>query len=297
MKKGGRRWGILIVAAAAMIILVLLEMIFGKSAKDPESGVQEAKQPVMIEMKYARVELPAEYSGYLTHERQEVGGAADEIFYMTVGESKTELYRICFGSGAFGDNLGVINTDDGRLQVTCAVSSYPKEYFSTIIFPDTDRDMSENNDPERAEKLYGSLMESFNTVLAALYEDSRFEKNKLLEADRTADARLTYWTIPLPDGMAWEESAADGNYRADFYGIVAGEKILLYTVFLGDSDSEIVLGSYLTDGKQLPVSVKSYDLTGRENWTDEEMIAAGSMMDTINDLIMVITSDENFIGG
>ncbi len=297
MKKTGRRW-VIPMAAAAVIVLVLLEVFFGKTAKDPENGSGQAvKQPVTVEMKYASVQLPAEFSGSLTHERQQMESTVAEIFYMTVGSSKTELYRICFGDSEFGDNLGVLNTDDGRLQVTCAVSSYPKEYFGTIEFPDMDRDLAENNDPERAEKLYASLMESFNMVLEVLYEDSRFEKHKAIEADRTADARLTYWTLPLPPGMEWEEQTEGGDYRADFYGQVAGEKILLYTVYLGESDSEIVLGSYLADGKRLPVSVASSELKQREGWTDEDMISAGNMMDTINDLILVITSDENFTAG
>ena len=50
----------------------------------------------------------------------------------------------------------------------------------------------------------------------------------------------------------------------------------------------------MKDGKKKTVSVGSFDLLEKENWSDEDYSFAYQMMDTINDVIEAIMQSKDF---
>ena len=138
-------------------------------------------------------------------------------------------------------------------------------------------------------------MDGFNPMLESFHSDDRFSTGAVSGSDASG-ASMKYWNVELVEGMEWEESEENGVYRADFYGTVAGERILLYTIRLGADEDEArtVIGSYRTDDGVKAVSIESYPLEPGENWTEVDMMTAGTMMDTVNSVMTAITASENF---
>ena len=68
----------------------------------------------------------------------------------------------------------------------------------------------------------------------------------------------------------------------------------LYRVCIGEEQAESFLGYYKMDGVKKPVSVESFDLNERDDWSEDDHAAAYRMMDTINHVIEVIMQSKQF---
>jgi len=210
---------------------------------------------------------------------QEINGAKiSEKYYAMIGGEKKLLYGINFGEED-GNWLGLLATDSGDVYITYNVYAVSED------------EMAAMNDTERLR--YYELMDGLGTTLSSITADSRFREEKPAPEGMNS-AELACWTVSLPDGMTWTETNEDGEYQAIFYGMVQGEQIPLYMVRIGDIEAQSVLGKYLIDGVEKTLSVESFGLPQHDAWTDEEYIAAGEMMETINDVIQVIDASEQF---
>jgi len=246
------------------LILVTVALSAGDSKED--------ENVVSIQTARCTLEFPKEYSANLKHREVTEGDTAMEIFSMVSGETEMEMFRVYFGIPTQGNPVGYL--DD--MPVTVSVSQYNPEDFAN----------------EATRELYYTMITGINQVLDSLSADGRFRENQ--SSIVKSESSLTYWTVPLREGMTCEESTQGDTYRADFYGTVSGEKVHLYTIYLGESGAEAVLGSYQVDGTPKTVSVESYDLPRDNSWTEEEQYQAAAMMSTVNDVIRVIRESQGF---
>ena len=76
----------------------------------------------------------------------------------------------------------------------------------------------------------------------------------------TQRVSLRYWDVELPEDISVEEYAKEDSYRADFSITVEGDRILLYSVQLGEPVAENVLGVFADDSGIKKVSVRTYTL-------------------------------------
>lgn len=250
-----------------------------------ETSINQSDEPteskyIEIETPYITLKFPEEDSAALIHEEEYLGNAVVEVFYMKTAGDDLPLYRIDFGDENAGDWLGIIKTDEEEITVTYTVFSATEEELQEL---------------DQQVETYSALMNDFNVLLNCIYEDSRFSSEKANDAVEDRELELTYWSLTLPELINCSEKTADGNYQADFYIEIQGEQILLYSVYIGDEQAETFLGQYEIEGNLKTISIETYDLNDSE-WSDDERAIAYQMMDTINDVIQVICTSEQFTG-
>lgn len=232
---------------------------------------------VQIQTKYLTVLYSDIYDDYLLHQEVSSEDVTMEIFSMSEDNTVRELFRIYFGDETMGIVSGYLTVDNIEVPVTYTICQYNDEDFAD----------------EEARKLYLETMNCFDDIMNSIQADDRFCTEKAVAPVNSKDATLTYWTFTLPETMEYEEEN-NGRYEIRFYGNVAGEKIALYTIFIGEPCGNTVLGTYALNGNKLILSVESYSLVPQENWRDEDTMSAYMMMGTINDVLQIITSSENF---
>ena len=264
--------------------LVLICALTG-CGKDKQGGTQSAQTPIeeiplpetrpvetepqdiALEMKYLRVEYPAELNGVLQHREEVDGAAVTEIFSL----ADQELYRISFGGGE-GEQFGYLTVDGAMLPVTFTVS--PAEI------------------PEEDQAAYGAMMDLFNDILQTIAEDSRYAQSG--QSLTYEEAKTLHWSVSLPNVITWEEVEEMGVYRVDYYGEVRGERIRLYTITLGETAPDNQLGTLKVNGENLPVGIISFGTQPGENWTEEEVDSLYVQLDTVNLVIQAIMENRNF---
>lgn len=96
------------------------------------------------------------------------------------------------------------------------------------------------------------------------------------------------------DGIVCEEMTLGGDYQADFFGDVRGERIKLYSVRIGDKKLQSEIGMFEIDGVRKTISVESYVLADQTSWEQSDYELAYRMMDTINRVIDVIMQSKQF---
>lgn len=234
----------------------------------------------VFQTSYCPLYISEEYIDSLRHVEVNEGDITMEVFYMRLDGAEKELFRIYFGNANLGDPVGILKLDAGQVPVTVTACAYSKEDFA-----DEDTWLQ-----------YHALMEELNTVLGSIRSDSRYQANGSLEnpVEKEVTEGLSYWDVPIHENMEWEEATDGVIYKADFYGTVAGERILFYSLYLDNTEAESIIGSYVVDGVARMVCVDSYGFTQREHWTDADLASAYSMMESINDVIQAITSSEHF---
>ena len=220
------------------------------------------------------LKFPKQFSQNLKHQEVCEDDQTTEIFSMLTTECEVELYRVTFGKCDSGELMGYLN------DIPVMLSIY---IYDDVLFPD-----------EETKQLYFSMMESINTVLDSIYATPGFYMDPTQSVAQKSEMEMTYWTVSLPDTMEWEELDKDGTYQAIFYGNVAGERIKLYSIYIGKSDAPTVLGTMTIDGVKKSVAVENYDINSADDWTEADCLQAGYMMDTINDVIQAIMSNSEF---
>lgn len=226
------------------------------------------------------LQFPKEYADALVHEQEVHGARTTEVFSMRNGEKDISLFRIDFGDESAGDWFGMLNIDGKNIPVTHTVFALANEELEAL--------------DEQTQKQYIEMMNSFTNVLNTISADPRFTAEKPLAIGADTEVKTTYWTLTLPSNMSVSESNTDGTYEALFLGEVVGERTALYQVRIGENKAETELGLYEIDGVKKPISVGSFELTEKINWTEDDYSAAYRMMDTINHVIEIIMNSPQF---
>lgn len=226
------------------------------------------------------VKYPDEYADMLVHEQEVQEALITETFSMHSVSGDIPLFCIGFGDAEFGEWFGVLNTDVGDIPIVHTVFVLSEDELATM--------------DESVQNQYFALMDCINDVLNTIAADPRFTADKPLAVGEDAEVKTTYWSLTLPSNMTVVETNENDTYVAMFYGEVAGERTALYTVHIGDNKVETELGLFEVDGIKKPISVGGFDLSEKPNWTEDDYSAAYRMMDTINHVIDVITSSEQF---
>lgn len=249
----------------------------GEEIATESTAVQVTEERIAIETAVCQLQFPEMYSECLRHTEVTQDGVIMEVFSMAKEETDWELFRIYFSTEESENDIGFLRNETGNQYVTLTVCEHSDDEFA---------------DAESREEYY-AMMGSLDVVLASIRNNSNFSQKGEVEIN-VVDATLDYWNISVPDNMEWEETSENGRYLVTFYGNVNGEKIKLYVVAVGTPELKSVLGGYSMEGTVKPVSVESYDLPVTDNWTEEAITELYTMMATINDVIKVIMSSEDF---
>lgn len=233
---------------------------------------------VIIDSAYCQLLFPAQYCKYLRYDEYTQGAVTTQIFSFVKEDMNLELFRIYYGDAETGEPLGMLNTGTGDVPITFTAHTFGEESFAD----------------EESWLIYNGMMDGFSVVLNSIYVDSRYMPNQSAEPSQTQDVELSFWTVDLPEEITWEETQEGGNYQVDFFGNVNGEKIPLYRVSIGDTPLKTVLGNYTINGTAKPVSVEACDMPTMEGWPEREVTRLYDLMETINDVIQVIMSSEEY---
>lgn len=243
---------------------------------ETESDAAELQRK--IETEYVQLSYSAKYQDVLIHQEIRSDPVTIEIFSMQAKDKTMELFRIYFGDETMGIMEGYLTVEGTEIPVCYSICQYNNEEFP--------------NEETRA--LYLETMNCLNEIMHSLRDNSSFSEDKATEPVNVRDAVISYWTFSLPETMEYEELEQAEQYEIRFYGNVAGERIALYTVFLGEPVGSTQLGTYELDGINRIVSVENYPMVPKETWTEESIASYYMMMSTINDVLQVIMSNENF---
>ena len=243
-----------------------------------QSPTEPSAETVSIETLYGVLAFPESLYTELNHTEVTEENVAMEIFTMVGEEGDKEIYRIYYAAPDSGTLIGYLQTDSGEISVSYSLSQYDDSIFES----------------EEERRLYYSMMDAFSVIMNSIDSDERFSESRPQAAVGKREVKLRYWTIPLPDNIQYEETDVNGDYRVDFYSEVSGERIDLYSIGLGQLEADTTLGMYTVDGEQKPVMVSSATLDPYESWPQEEQNKISQMMESLNEVLQVIVSDENF---
>lgn len=278
--KGGKKRLVLILVLCGILVAagVCAAIAFGGGA----GGAAEGEVRLMdIKTAYVTMQYPEAFKENLSHREIIEGGVTSEIFSLLYNEQELELFRICFGEGVSGEPAGYLHTDAGVIPVTLVIADY-----EALVFTEEE---------EEVKDLYFSMLENASTVMASLYKDVRYSENKNVNTENKAEVQLTYFAAALPEAVQWEESTQGGIYKAVFSTTVGAEKIMLYTVSIGEPEAGSLLGYYDVDGKNQPVCIATGDLDALQSMEEEDRTAVYLLMDTVNDVVQGIMAEKNFV--
>lgn len=233
---------------------------------------------VSIETAYGTLAFPEKLQENMRHMEVTENDTAMEVFYMVSEAGEKEVFRIYFAAGQAGNHIGYLTTDSGEIPVSYSLCEYADKDFA--------------NEDER--KLYYSMMDSFSVVMNSIHSDERFSETRAMAPVEDQTVKLRYWNVTLPQNIQFTETEENGNYRADFYGEVSGERVDLFTIGLGDLEGDTILGFYDVKGEWKPVIVDTYGMIDYELWPEEERSVINEMMGSINTVIEAIIEDKNF---
>lgn len=262
---------VIAVAVAACGVVLLAGM---------QANTAEQKSQAVVQSKYLSLQYPVGLMNVLSHEQDEYEGRITDAFYMNHGEDKIPLFRFDFGDVNAGDWMGMLKTESGDVDITSVVFLLTDEEYAALT--------------EDEQKTYTDCMNAYSFMVEDIMKDFRFTNKKPLSIGEDAEVKTTYWTLTLPDNMSVVETQENETYIVTFYGEVAEESVALYTVHIGEDKVETELGLFEIDGVKKLISVASFELSEKTEWTEDDYIAAYSMMDTINHVIETIMSSKQF---
>ncbi len=271
---------LLVLLAIAAIALVLFLCLTGDSEEPSQiesTSTQRENAQLQIDTTYITLYFPGEYIGYLQHEQFHDGNMTSECFSLVYKGTKTELFRIYFGNEALSPE-GYLHTEQGPISVSVVAANATDAKFAN----------------EEARELYYRLLEQMNDVIATIRADARFNESSGI-APETQELAVYDWTLTLPSGVECEQTQEGDILQAEFYGTVGGQRVKLYTIIMGDTQSESVIGFYRIDGVDRPVSVQPDELAYVDGMSEEEQLSVFALMETLNDVVQSIMSSENFM--
>lgn len=277
-----------VVVCCAVIIMLMACVAGCASKKNAESDINSVQTAVTVndqtvKTAFASLQIPSDCLGKIQHMEIAEGDVTMEVFSMLPEDGGRELFRICFGGTQMGTPIGLLMTGDEEIPVSVVTSEYDINAFS-----------------EDEKEVYFGIMDQLNAILSSILEHENFKKieepQQAETVETTQTVNLAYWEVELLEDMDWEESDVDGIYKADFYGMLGGERIRLYTVSLGVASAETALGAFVTDGMTRTLGVETYSVSSQVDLTNEELATTyGVMMDTVNDVLQAIMESENYI--
>ena len=273
MKKGALALiiaAVLVAAAAAVILL------------GGDADLQAGKNENTVELSYGfSIRFPGEYAHMVEHTQEKFEQRTTEAFVLKDGDADISLYCICFGDRENGDWLGELKNGDVNVPITYTIFSPDEEELEKL--------------GEEGHAAYNAVRASFYDLLDTITTDRRFVAEEVHdELVLGQEVEMTYWNAVLPDVVTFEETNQDGVYQADFFGEVNGEQVMLYSVRIGGESLQSPLGMFEIDGEQKVVSVESYSLSDRDDWSDDDLGTAYRMMDTINNVIDALMDSGHF---
>ncbi len=264
---------------AAVIVLVLFLCLGGDSEQKEStastSGVAKEEQ-IRIDTAYVPLYFPGAYRDFLLNEQQCEADVIAECFYLVYQGTKTEVFRIYFGNEKLSPE-GYLHMEKGVIPVSVVAAKVADVKFVN----------------EEAQELYYRLLEQMNAVVETIRADARFSENSGV-APETQELAVYDWTLALPSGVECEQTQEGEVLRAEFYGTVSGQRVRLYSITLGDIQSESVIGYYSMDGAARPVSVQPDELAYLDGMSEEDQMSVFALMETLNDVVQSIMSSENF---
>ena len=291
-KKKKKIWPLILLGVLLVAGVVVGVVLWGPDALDDSlnqeteskldvSAPTEAQVPlVQLETQYGYLYISETNADKLIHQELIDQNVVMERFSMVGELQEKELFRIYFGAENQGDPIGCFRTENGDILISVAVCTYESSDFSS----------------EEDFALYHTVMEELNTILTSIFNDSRYIKlEKVVETEtQNFETELKFWKLWLPEAMEWMEHDQNGLYWVDFYCMIAEDRILIYTVYLGETEADAQIGYYTVDGVQKPVWVKTEAIQPGVHWSDENVAEAYQFMSTINDVIQTIMFSENF---
>lgn len=271
--------GVMAMIIAAVLVAVVASVILLSGG---DAGIQLGKSGNIVELPYGfSIRFPKEYAKMVEHTQEQYGDRITEAFVLKDGEVDISLYYICFGDRENGDWLGELNIDGINVPVTYTIFSPDEEDLAKL--------------GEEGMAVYDALRESFGDLLNAITKDQRYVvKEEPVELVLGQEVEMTYWNVILPEAITFEETNQDGIYQADFFGVVAEERVKLYSVRIGGDSLFSPLGLFEIDGERKIVSVEVYSQEERTDWEQDDFANAYLMMDTINNVIEQIMSSEHY---
>lgn len=278
------RWTKGLLLCAVMIAGILCLTACNPGGEKPLTAPPETEptEPVaVIETALVDLEFPEALMPNVRHLEVSEGIITMEVFYMVSQSGERELYRIIFGDGSMGDQLGYLTVDGAEIPVTYTISEYEDGFGS-----------------EEENALYYGLMDAFSTLMDSLSKDPRFSETKYVAPVGSRVEKLKYWTLTLPENVQCEQSGQGDGYKAEFFGVVNGTRIPLYTLRLGgEVNPEDILGGFTVDGKLLDLAVEVYDISVYESWAEEDQRVIYVMMESVNEVVWQLMEDKNFSAG
>lgn len=265
---------VLVIAIAVVACGIVLHA--GKTVNTEMSQETQA----VVQSKYISLQYPVGLMNVLSHEQDEYEGRITDTFYMKHGEEKISLFRFDFGDVKAGDWIGMIKTETGDVDITSVVFLLTDEEYGALT--------------EDEQKTYTDCMNAYSFMVEDIMKDPRFTNKKPLPIGEDTEVKITYWTLTLPSNMSVVETHENETYIVTFYGEIAENITALYTVHIGEDKVETELGLFEIDGIKRPISVASFDLSEKTEWTEDDYVTAYSMMDTINHVIETIMSSKQF---
>lgn len=248
-------------------IFTALVLICGcsKNEATPSDTVGVMSDRIEIKTEYVTLWYPAEFEGKLTHREVVQDGVALEVFMGMVGDSEREIFRIYFNDADQGVVVGYLVHGAQEIPISYYVSTYDEELTT-----------------ESLKKDYYALMDVFETVMNSIYADPQYTPERLEKSVGTHEVLLEHWKVEIPENIYWEETVNELGYKVNFYGIVDGSMIDLYTIGWGEMESHYSLGTLLVDGIERDVQVYIYDLPENNDWDDADYNSAYRMLESVN---------------
>lgn len=284
--------GIILCVELAIVIYIQNRNQFASSLQTDQTNPapEESGYPVVpteqyqmktfpLSTKYCTIALPEEGKELLKHQEVVQGTIAVEIFSMLHDKTETELFRVYFGDANIGTFIGFLATESGDVPVSYDVCSYEQEFFQN----------------EKTKELYYQMMDSFTVILDSIYSNSSFQEDDYTVPTEEQRVSMKYWNVDVLEEIEWEEVEQKDLYRADFYAELHGERTLLYSISLGETETgDYTIGYFSVDGKYRPVWINVYALNITEAWEEEEITTGYRMLETLNAVTDVIIASSNY---
>lgn len=98
-----------------------------------------------------------------------------------------------------------------------------------------------------------------------------------------------------PDDIKMEDSSADGQYAARFYGTAGGEDVLLFELSVGAAEGDYQLGSAPdADGNRQAVWLNISEIEPKPEWSEADVAQINAMQECVNELIYQLHQLDGF---
>lgn len=247
------------------------------SEEEREETTGPSTMMTELKMTYLSVMLPERDLGDLLFEKVVDGDVVMEVFSLKKDSGLLELFRVFYGDTEYGNCIGVLNVDGDELNVSVSASNYDEGFFV---------------DEAQGDRYY-EMMENLNLVVAAIRADSRFTSGDGTAIDKV-ETQVAEWNFQLPEMVQWEEIRNEDAIKLVFFADINGTRADLYALAIGGEPLQSVLGQYLSDGEMKPISIGTCSTPDMEGWDEKNLTNYYQMMDSINDVIQAVQSNENF---